>query len=341
MSLSKGLLSQQSQRGLKKEKNRISVAICVNATGTDRFPLWFIGKAKTPRALRNIDVSAMGGVWRWNKKAWMNQFIMKEWLTAFYCHCGLTRSILLTMDNFKAHIAAIQLAPPPPNIRIIWLPPNGTSLFQALDQGIIASLKAQYRRQWLQYMLQAYESHLDPIKSMNIHLCLRWLIRSWNHDVTNTTIYNCFRKSTIIQHPIQLPAQPLPDLNTLYQQVQQAGFIHDAMDISNFLNPVEESIQEAENDIAGDALLEELMADYMPDSEAQNDDYEDEQPMQPVLTPQAALQAIQTLIDYTESGNSGISEAPSTLRSLERVERQIQLHMSNQKSRSTLDSWVT
>jgi hypothetical protein len=63
--------------------------------------------------------------------------------------------------------------------------------------------------------------------------------------------------------------------------------------------------------------------------------------MQPVLTPQAALQAIQTLIDYTESRNSGISEAPSTLRSLERVERQIQLHMANQRSQSTLDSWVT
>jgi hypothetical protein len=48
-------------------------------------------------------------------------------------------------------------------------------------------------------------------------------------------------------------------------------------------------MQEVENDIDGDALLEELIADYMLDSKAQNDDYEDEQPMQPVLTPQAAL----------------------------------------------------
>lgn len=119
MTPSKGLLSQQSQHGFKKEKDRISVAVCVNATGTDRFPPWFIRKAKTPRALRSIDVTAMGGVWRWNKKAWMNQFIMREWLTAFYQHVGSTRSILLTMDNFSAHIAAIESTPPPANIRII------------------------------------------------------------------------------------------------------------------------------------------------------------------------------------------------------------------------------
>jgi hypothetical protein len=49
----------------------------------------------------------------------MNQFIMKEWLTAFYYHCGPTRSILLIMDNFKAYITAIKLAPPLLNIRII------------------------------------------------------------------------------------------------------------------------------------------------------------------------------------------------------------------------------
>jgi hypothetical protein len=40
------------------------------------------------------------------------------------------------------------------------------------------------------------------------------------------------------------------------------------MDISNFLNLIEESMQEVENDIDRDALLEELMSDYMLDSEA-------------------------------------------------------------------------
>ena len=62
-------LSAQSQPGLKKNKSRISVVFATNTIGTDRILVWFIGKAKTPRPLRNISVSTMGGQWQWNKKA--------------------------------------------------------------------------------------------------------------------------------------------------------------------------------------------------------------------------------------------------------------------------------
>jgi hypothetical protein len=46
----------------------------------------------------------------------MNSTIMVKWLEAFYVHMGLTRDILLTMDNFLAHALALELAPPPLNI---------------------------------------------------------------------------------------------------------------------------------------------------------------------------------------------------------------------------------
>jgi DDE superfamily endonuclease len=77
-------LSSQSQAGIKKDKSRISLVFCVNATGIDLLPVWFISKAKTPRALRYISIPTMGGQWRWNKKAWMNTTIMIEWLKDFY-----------------------------------------------------------------------------------------------------------------------------------------------------------------------------------------------------------------------------------------------------------------
>lgn len=77
MLLSCGLLSQ-SQSGLKKDKTRISLALCVNATGTDRLPVWIIGKAKTPRTLKNVSVSSINRRWRWNKKAWINTTIINK-----------------------------------------------------------------------------------------------------------------------------------------------------------------------------------------------------------------------------------------------------------------------
>jgi len=54
------------------------------------------------------------------------------------------RHIILLMDNAKCHgcenISSLS------NVKVHFLPPNTTSHLQPLDQGIIYSLKAQYRK---------------------------------------------------------------------------------------------------------------------------------------------------------------------------------------------------
>jgi hypothetical protein len=47
---------------------------------------------------------------------------MCEWRKAFYIRIGPVQQVLLTTDNFAPHITALGHAPPPPNIRIAWLP---------------------------------------------------------------------------------------------------------------------------------------------------------------------------------------------------------------------------
>ena len=42
-------LSTQQTSGTKKEKARIIVHFCCNADGSDKLPVWFIGKAADPR----------------------------------------------------------------------------------------------------------------------------------------------------------------------------------------------------------------------------------------------------------------------------------------------------
>lgn len=87
---------------------------CVIASGVDRLPIWVVGKTCMSQALCNISVKAVGIRWKWNKKAWMDQTIMKEWLLIFYSHIG-TRSVVLAMDNFPAHLTGLELARPPSN----------------------------------------------------------------------------------------------------------------------------------------------------------------------------------------------------------------------------------
>ena len=133
MLFSRGLLSQP-QPGMKKDKARISLALCINATGTDRLPIWIIGKAKTPRALKNVSISLIGRRQRQNKKAQINIVIIHEQLLEFYTHIRSTREVLLIIDNFSTHYTIIEISPPPPpNIRICWLLINSISRFQLLN----------------------------------------------------------------------------------------------------------------------------------------------------------------------------------------------------------------
>jgi hypothetical protein len=326
-------LSSQSIAGIKKDKSRISLVVCTNCTGSDRFPLWFIGHAKTPRALRGVNVTALGGVWTSNNKAWMRTNIMVQWLQAFYRHIG-SRNVMLCMDNFSAHISGVEEAPPPSNIRIIWLPANSTSHFQPLDQGIIQNLKLYYRKQWLAFIINQFEHEIDPYASMTVYHTIRWCIRAWRYDVTNATIYNCFRKSTIIEPSIQnLPQPPEPDLLPLYQQAQQAGRIQDAMNLSNFLNPTDE------NEFIEAVTLEEIMQQHLQSDQDEAALLEDVEPSESIRIPtnDEALIALQTLFQFQEHQEETKAE---DIRYLEKLEKAIQRLKLDSQQQTTLDRWI-
>ena len=313
-------LSTQARTGVWKDKSRISLICGINASGTDCLPIWFIGKYQTSQALQNINIQAMRGRWHWNKKAWMDTMIMKEWLLFFYSHIG-PWTVLLTLDNFPAHLSGLELAPPPSNVRIQWLPSNSTSRFQSLDRGIIQNLKIYYWKQWLRHMLNAYENFMNPMNTVTILDTIHWVLRAWNHGILPTTINNCFRKSTLVSEPVQLPIES-PDLTALFAQVQHAGVIEDAIAISNFLNPTDESDQ--------------LIASHTATNWNGGEDEESETlPLIPKVS--EALQAVRLLISYTESQDD--SET-STLRVLERYERDLERNESSLTTQGTLTRWM-
>ena len=66
-------------RGVKKYKQRITLAVCSNLTGRDKAKLWVIGKNKTPRSFRNFNVSRYCE-WNFNKKAWMTGELFNQYL---------------------------------------------------------------------------------------------------------------------------------------------------------------------------------------------------------------------------------------------------------------------
>ncbi|UYV68278.1 K02A2.6-like [Cordylochernes scorpioides] len=69
-------------RGVKRMKQRITVLLCCNSTGTDKRRMLIIGKSAKPRCFRNFSPHFYC-TYTSNSKAWMTSSIFQEWLLQF------------------------------------------------------------------------------------------------------------------------------------------------------------------------------------------------------------------------------------------------------------------
>jgi len=90
----------------------------------------------------------------------------------------------LTVDNCPVH-------PPVQTefIKMVFLPPNTTSVLQPIDQGIIKALKVKFRKKLVLKIINQEEQGKD-IK-ISVLDAILMIADAWN-DVSTTTIRNCF-----------------------------------------------------------------------------------------------------------------------------------------------------
>lgn len=176
-------------------KERVTLLFITNSNGSDKH-IYCVGKSKNPRCFKSsyIPVNYVA-----NSKAWMTSFIwtdiMKE-LDLKFRKDG--KKIILFVDNASCHklVDDIVLA----NIKIVFLPPNTTSIIQPLDQGIIRSFKSFYRKMIISKQILHLECGLslkDFSKKVDILGALNMVKTAWT-NVTAETIRNCFRKAGFI-----------------------------------------------------------------------------------------------------------------------------------------------
>ncbi|GBC08828.1 hypothetical protein RclHR1_08410001 [Rhizophagus clarus] len=125
---------------IKKSKNRITLLLTFNATGSVKLSALFIHKYQTPRDLIGIDKSKLPIDYFWNKKAWMQTSIWNKYLELLNQRMKKrNKKILLLVDNAPVHsISNPELLI---NITIHYLPSNTTAHLQPADAGIINSFK--------------------------------------------------------------------------------------------------------------------------------------------------------------------------------------------------------
>ena len=178
-------------RGTKKSKERVTVALGANATGSHKLRPFLIGKSAKPRAFKNFDAS-LYVKYRSNKKAWMTSPLFSDWMDELNQEMkNAGRHIALVIDNASSHGKETQWS----NVTIFFLPPNTTAHLQPMDGGIIRNFKCNYRRHTTRKYITQIEADQTP--SVDMAECVRFVSRAWN-EVSAKTIQNCWRHTGIL-----------------------------------------------------------------------------------------------------------------------------------------------
>lgn len=261
--------------GGKLSKERITVLVAANMSGTEKRKLLVIGKSKNPRCFKNI--KQLPVTYKANKSAWMTSQIFEEEVRKWDAELK-SRKILLLVDNCPAHPIISNLR----NIELAFFPANTTSILQPMDQSVIKSLKGHYRRKMLMDMIET-----DGKVSINMLQAVNFISKAWQ-EVTAATIQHSFRHAGLCssQETNQFNSE---DNLPLSEWISQ-------FNIPNNFNEDLQSYENIDEDVATTGTLtDEQIVDLVsksqetPDNQDEEDDQEDKAESPPTI--QQALDA--------------------------------------------------
>lgn len=211
----------------KLAKDRITVLICTNMTGTDKRKLLVIGKTKNSRYINKNRVN-----YQVNTKSLMTSTIFEKEIRKWDSELlKKQKKILLLVDNCPAHPRLDNLT----NIKLILLPVNSTIVLKPMDLGIIRNFKWNYRK----LLLKKIIIDLDMQHNITLLDAMDLLEKAWQ-KISCNTISNCFQHLKLSDNLIKIETvddeeeEDIP-LTELVEQWKRLNSIDDSI-------PVEEHI---------------------------------------------------------------------------------------------------
>ena len=189
--------SSVPMNGTKISKQRVTIGLCCNFTGTYKCTPVLINKSKKPKSFKYGFNPNMYVEYYYNKKAWMTQELFTKFIQKLDNEMKKQkRKIILLLDNSRTHMIKYV----PSNITIKFFGPNLTSHLQPLDSGIIMNFKLKYRKLLMEYYLHQMDNKdkFEKLELINIKDAIRFIRTAWN-QVSVSTINNCFNHVQILK----------------------------------------------------------------------------------------------------------------------------------------------
>ncbi|XP_076301090.1 uncharacterized protein LOC143219133 [Lasioglossum baleicum] len=196
--VARGTEQRVSVSGYKMRKDRLTVGLCANATGTHKITPLVVHKFKKPRALRDL-MDQLPVIFKTQIKAGMNQPIFVDWfdnhfkkaVRQYQLENRLCGKVILLVNNSINHKFPIDYKHDD-TFEVRYLPPNTEPLIQPMDQGVIEKLKRRFRHKLSQHLLARGCGIEESLEKYTIKDCLHTISASWE-DLTCSDIQNAWK----------------------------------------------------------------------------------------------------------------------------------------------------
>ncbi|XVF51243.1 hypothetical protein PTKIN_Ptkin04bG0168800 [Pterospermum kingtungense] len=280
-------LATKQLEGKKQDKERLTIVICYNEDGSEKLPLWIIGKYAKPTCFKNVNLQSMNFEYHANKQAWMKRVLFEEYVRRLDRKM-IGRKIILLVDNCPAHPKSIEGLQ---NVELFFLPPNTISKIQPCDAGIIQAFKMHYRRRFYRNLLEGYEAGESNPEKINVLDAMNLAVSAWTIDVQANAIANCFRRCKI-QSVENMASENLDELlddrgiQELQNVIKELRY-HNGMNVEDLLNYLGEN--EVSEILTDEQIIENIMGND------QDDEVEDDSFAIEPVSRKEAFKAVMTL----------------------------------------------
>lgn len=227
------------------------------------------------------------------------------------------RKILLLMDNCSPHVAA---TPKLGNVKVVFLPPNTTSIGQPLDRGIINSFKVNYRKNLVRKLIARMDNNQDH--KIDVLEAITGIKKAWE-SVTTDCIRNCFVNASIVPPDDDFILDETP----INFETEMNALDASHVDFTDYVT-VDSNIVLYDEEYTGCvATAEELDSEVSPE--------EDEDPEREKVTGAQALQMLDHLKFFlTCEGGNGALES-----SIDNIEEFVMGHIFSSRKQSKITDY--
>jgi transcription initiation factor IIE alpha subunit len=194
--------------GLKKCKERITILLACNASGTIKLKPFIIGKYASPRCLKNKDLNKLEIQYMHSKNAWITKTIWEKYVKYIDSQC--TKESILLIDNCSAHLLDydnLELK----YLTVYFFPPNTTGSLQPCDAGIIKTFKTYYKSSYIEKLIFEIERGKCNYK-ITLYEALLFSSLAWG-KINQNIIVNCWNHTKIIDQNLVNKKDVLNNIN--------------------------------------------------------------------------------------------------------------------------------